>query len=343
LINAWQTTPLLALNGLLRQMLACQAAMQRLEIQSARQIVAGGGGPPFDPRRSGSSVLQDNAPRRLVLRLQMTQARMRFLQALQHLQGMQGQLMHGQAQRRNRAQQFAATAQALSGQLQPQPTQAWHNQNQQHNNFLNALAALTHHPPPVQPTHNWQQLMQQHGNFLHAVQALTLNPPPAQPTQNWQNLVQQATNFQNALHALNANPPLPLMQGPIANNNNNAPMAYAVPHHNAQHILHGNHGGGQHMGMYNPALHGAPPNAITHHNFPGHFVTYFPVAWDAHDIITAVTEAAEATYHLAHQQANGNWLHPPVWVTRRGITIQIVVVSSVNWHGNLIVITAWPH
>jgi hypothetical protein len=239
-------------------------------------------------------------------------------------------------------QNFLLAQQALINNPPPaQPTQGWQNMVQAHQNFGQAQQALMNNPPPAQPTQGHQNMVQANQNFVQAQQALMNNPPPIQPTQAWHNMVQQHTNFQNALNNLTLNPPLPLLQGAIANNANHAPMAYAIPFNQAQHILHGNHGGGQHMGHYNPALHGAAPNLVTHHNFPGHFVSYFPVAWDAQDILSAIAEAAQASYHLAWQQANGNWQHPPVWVTRRGITIQIIAITSVNFHGNLIVWTAW--
>jgi hypothetical protein len=369
LVEAWQLTPLIYLDILFEQVTAIQRQMQALEFRIARRIA--GSGPPGDPGGGGShTVSERHKPIRL--RLRPDPARIRFQHALAQMQALQGQLLAGQQERAQQSQNFAATAQALSAQLQPAPSQAWHNmvqqhqnfQNaqaalqhnppppapngnwqqmiQQHHNFLNAVAALTNNPPPVQPTANWHQVMQQHANFGNALQALMLHPPPVQPMQAWHNMVQQVNNFQHAVNALLHHPPQPLLQPPPVNNANHAPMPYAVPHNNAQHILHGNHGGGQHMGMYNPAPHGAHPNVITHFHFPGHFVSYFPLAWDAQDILSAVAEAAQATYHLAWLQPNGRWQHPAVQVTRRGITIWIIVITSVGHHGNLIVWTGWP-
>jgi hypothetical protein len=241
----------------------------------------------------------------------------------------------------NRRQNFLNAQNAL--QLNPppaQPTQAHIDMANRRQNFLNAQNALQLNPPPAQPTQAHADMANRRQNFLNAQNALQLNPPPAQPTAAWHNLVNYHRRFQAILHQLQLNPPLPLLQGPVAANNHNAPAPFIIPNQAAQHILHGNHGGGQHMGHYNPGLHGAAPNAVTQFHFPGHHVTYFPVAWDAHDILSAIQEAADATYHLAVQQANGNWRHPAVWVSRRGITILVVVITAVRHH-QLVVVTGW--
>ncbi|WP_332852296.1 hypothetical protein [Duganella sp. S19_KUP01_CR8] len=300
--------------------------------------VATGGAPPDPPPGGSQTSVADEVPIRRVLRVRP--ATQRFLAARAALQAFQQSLLQGQQDRSARRERVESARRAVDAQLQPTPGPGWRRLTQQRANFLNAVAALTNRPPPVQPTANWRNLMQRHANFQAALLNLIANPPPLLPTLGWMNLIQQVNNFQNALHALTLNPPLPLLQPPIANNANHAPAPYYVPGWRAIHILHGDHTGGQHLGMYNPALHGAPPNAVTNHAWPGHFVTYFPVAWDADDVLAAMIEAAHATYHLAVQQGNGNWLHPPVQVSRRGITIWITVVTRANMHG-LTVHTGW--
>jgi hypothetical protein len=330
------------------------------------------GGPPGDPPPGGSSTrVGTDDPQNLRLRLAPNPARERFQQAQLSIQAQQAVLLAGQqarSQQRERFDQARGLLQAQQGTLlagqqarsqrrdrfdqamanlalappPPQPTLSWQNLVQRHANFVQALGAMQNAPPPIQPGPGWHRQVQMHQNFLLARANLQNAPPPIQPTQAWHRLRQQHLNFQQALLALQNAPPRPLLQGPIRNNPRNAPMAYLVPVQRAVHVLHGDHTGGQHMGAYNPGLHGAPPNQITHFHFHGHWVTYFPVAWDAEDILGALTEAADATYHLAYQQHNGNWLHPPVWVSRRGITIRIVVVTSVNHLGRLVVWTGWP-
>lgn len=344
LFELLQTVPLNALHAEFAAWVTLQQAMQVLEIGTARRMLtAGGGGPPEDPPPGASTAAPVEDPARASLRLANRGRQRRFHAALRALTLQQQLLLNGQALRARRRQNFNRARQALA--LAPPPilpTMNWQQVVAQHQNFLQAQQALALNPPPLQPGQAWQNMVQAQQNFVQAQQALALHPPPAQPVQAWHDMVQHHANFQAALNQFALNPPQPLLQGPIALNANNAPMPYVVPHHQAQHILYGNHGGGQHMGYLNPALNGAPPNAVTQHLFPGHLVTYFPVAWDAHDILTAVTEAAQASYLLAWQQHNGNWFHPPVWVTRRGITIQITVITSVNFHGQLIVWTAWP-
>jgi hypothetical protein len=352
LLRLYEITPLFHLDLVALDLERCQLQMQRLELDIALRIAAGGG--PGDPPPGGSRTIQRDEERRpsLLLRL-INPAHLRFLAAQANLLAAAPMLLAGQQQRSQQAAAFAALQNQLAGILPPQPTQNWQNLVQLHAqrqaNFAQALQTFGVNPLPLQPTANWQQVVQlqaqRQANFAQAQQALNLHPVPAQPTQNWQNLVQlhaqRQANMNAALLHLHAHPPLPLLQPPPVLNLNHAPMAYGVPLQRQQHVLHGDHTGGQHMGPYNPAPHGALPNAITHHHFPGHNVSYFPMAWTAQDILSALTEAAEASYYLAYQQANGNWLHPPVWVTRRTITIRIVVVTRAN-HLGLQVWTGWP-
>jgi len=371
----WQKSTLLGLCTLLNRIDEIQSHIDALE-NRARTLhhrmaqgprVAGGGGPPPNPPPGGGlTPVADDVPH-LVLRLRPSLVRFRaarsVLEAFQNklLQGQQAKsaqrerferaraqlqaqqqiLLQGQQARSAQRQRFEAAQNAIGAQLLPAPGAVWQSMTQQHANFLNAVAALTNHPPPIVPTANWQQIVQQHANFQAALVHLTAHPPPVVPTVGWHNLVQSALNFQQALAAFALHPPLPLQQIPIVNNNNHAPAPYHILGPRIIHILHGDHTGGQHLGMHNPALHGAPPNAVTVHNVPGHHITYFPVAWTAQDVLDALIEAAAATYHLAVQQYNGNWLHPAVQVSRRGITIWIVVVTRANGYG-LTVHTAWP-
>jgi hypothetical protein len=341
LLEEYQQTPLLFLEHVEAALLALQREMQELEYTTALRI-AGPPGPPGDPGGHGSSsTMQEGLPRSIRVTLRPSPARLRFQEALAQIQALSGQLQAGQAERAQTHQNFLNQIAALAGHSPPiAPTMNWQLIVQRHANFQNAIQQLTLNPPPAQPNQAHVDMANQPQNFLNARNALQLNPPPAQPTAAWRNMVNHHQRFQAILHQLQANPPLPLLQGPLAANNNNAPAPYIIPNHAAQHILHGNHAGGQHMGHYNPGLHGAAPNAVTQFHFPGHHVTYFPVAWDAHDILSAIQEAAEGTYHLAVQQANGNWRHPAVWVSRRGITIRVVVVTAVRHH-QLVVVTGW--
>jgi hypothetical protein len=315
-----------ALSG---QLQAGQAERAQTHQNFLNQIAAlAGHSPPIAPTMNWQLIVQRHA---------------NFQNAIQQLtlNPPPAQPNQAHADMANRPQNFLNARNAL--QLNPppaQPNQAHADMANRPQNFVNARNALQLNPPPAQPNQAHVDMANQPQNFLNARNALQLNPPPAQPTAAWRNMVNHHQRFQAILHQLQANPPLPLLQGPLAANNNNAPAPYIIPNHAAQHILHGNHAGGQHMGHYNPGLHGAAPNAVTQFHFPGHHVTYFPVAWDAHDILSAIQEAAEGTYHLAVQQANGNWRHPAVWVSRRGITIRVVVVTAVRHH-QLVVVTGW--
>jgi hypothetical protein len=139
-----------------------------------------------------------------------------------------------------------------------------------------------------------------------------------------------------ALKLLMANPPRPLLQGPVVNNVIQK-KGYFINAKQAKHVVHGDAKGGMHAGQYN-ALKGKGPDAVTKQVIGAHKITHFPQAWDHDDILSALQEAAAATYNLAYQQANYLWKHPPVQVTRRGITIWVVVITN----NALMVWTGYP-
>jgi hypothetical protein len=364
LLYAWRHVPCFELDALMVPLLQIQREMQQLEMDTALQVLrVGGGSRPGGA--GGSTSVNASPPVALRLRLRPSPARLRFLAAQAELERLEQQLLAAHQAHAQQQQHFTQMQQQVAAQqnLLLAGQQA-HAQQQQHfTQMQQQIAAQQNLLLAGQQAHT-----QQHQHFTQMQQQLAAHQPQllagqqahAQQHQNFTQMQQQIAAQQNLLLAgqqarrqrrqrmlaalanLQAHPPLPLLQGPVVRNPRTAPAAYALPNHRRQHLLHGDHTGGQHMGHYNPGLHGAAPNVLTTHAFPGHFVTYFPVAWDAEDIVGAVAEAAEATYYHAWQQPNGNWRHPPVRVSRRGISIWVVVITRVGHHGQLQVWTAWP-
>lgn len=137
----------------------------------------------------------------------------------------------------------------------------------------------------------------------------------------------RAQNFAAARNALQLHGPHGL-GAPVQVPYNSTGNTYTTPGNRQTHIVHGDHTGGGHQGGLNLNAGGALPSQVTQQNLPGHHVSHFPAAWDADDIISALEEAADVTFHHAAQQGNGNWRHPAVRITRKRVTCSVVAITN---------------
>ena len=151
--------------------------------------------------------------------------------------------------------------------------------------------------------------------------------------------------FDAAKAALEAHLPRPLLQ--------EAPPAVPrfvgslpeVRRTRVQHILPGDATGGQHAGRFNADSYKDPDQGKFN---PTLYKSYFPVAWTDEDVIDAIREAAALTYNYSTESPNNRpgrakrWVHMPIKVTRRVISIWLKVITEDLPRGGYQVITAYP-
>lgn len=98
------------------------------------------------------------------------------------------------------------------------------------------------------------------------------------------------------------------------------------------HIIEGDTTGGRHAGRYGDKK--VPPNQPSRIGRK----TYFPRMWSDADMISAAEEAARKTDGARVLQPNGRFLHPPIAIMRKGVTVNVQVITTADG----LVWTAWP-